>query len=137
MKVFLTGAAGSVGRHVLRRLLRDGHAEMAAVRSAESSRQLQARGLPVPPLSIPAGAAWMSACVVEGAWQRLGQQTEPPLTREAVRLLGYAFTLDTRRSHRLPGYRPVVTVDQGLQLLRPRAGPGAALPGTSHRAEVN
>jgi nucleoside-diphosphate-sugar epimerase len=95
-------------------------------------RRIQASGLPVPHLSIPADAAWALAGLVEGAWRRLGLATEPPVTREAVRLLGFPFTLDNRRSHRQLGYRPVITADQGLRQLSSRAANGLLPSETVH-----
>jgi 2-alkyl-3-oxoalkanoate reductase len=100
-------------------------------------RRIEASGLTVPRLSIPAEAAWVLAGLAERAWRGLGLSTEPPLTREAVRLLGYAFTLNIGRSRRLLGYRPVITIDQGLRQLRSRAGAGSHTSATAHRAEVN
>lgn len=100
-------------------------------------RRIEASGLPVPRLSIPADAAWVLAGLAEQAWRRLGLATEPPLTREAVRLLGYPFTLDDRRSHRRLGYRPVITIDQGLRQLHTRARTGAHLVETAHRAQAH
>ncbi len=100
-------------------------------------KRIEACGLPVPRLSIPADAAWVLAGLAEGAWRRLGLATEPALTREAVRLLGYPFTLDSSRSRALLGYRPVITVDEGLRQLRLRARTGAHIPDAAHRAEVH
>lgn len=100
-------------------------------------KRIEASGLSVPRASIPADAAWALAGLVESAWRRLGLVTEPLLTREAVRLLGYPFTLDTGRSRRLLGFRPVITVDEGLQQLRSRAGACSQTSATTQRQEVN
>ena len=44
MKVFLTGATGFVGRHMLERLLAEGHAVRALVRDPQKAGAHLARG---------------------------------------------------------------------------------------------
>ena len=44
MKVFVTGATGFIGGHVVPRLLRDGHELVCLVRRPEAGRALEARG---------------------------------------------------------------------------------------------
>jgi uncharacterized protein YbjT (DUF2867 family) len=45
MKVFLTGATGFVGGHMLHRLLAEGHSVSALVRNPEKANRLEARGV--------------------------------------------------------------------------------------------
>jgi nucleoside-diphosphate-sugar epimerase len=90
------------------------------------SRRIEASGLEVPTLSVPAAAAWSMAGVLEGTWRLLHLASEPPLTREAVRLMGYPFTVSIDRARQVLGYRPVLTIEQGLRQLRLRTAPGQA-----------
>ncbi|MCL6642901.1 MAG: NAD(P)H-binding protein, partial [Candidatus Bipolaricaulota bacterium] len=46
-EIFLTGATGFVGRHLLPALLRDGHHVRCLVRSAEKAQSLRALGCEV------------------------------------------------------------------------------------------
>lgn len=80
-------------------------------------RRIAAAGLPVPRLSVPAGAAWAMASALEGIWRTLRVRSAPPLTREMVRLMGFPFRIDIRRAREELGYRPVVSIDEGLRLL--------------------
>lgn len=81
------------------------------------TRRIEARGLPVPKMSMPRGLAWAIATLAEKLWSGLGLRGEPPLTRETLRLIAYPFSLKTDRAERELGYRPVTTIDQGLERL--------------------
>lgn len=81
------------------------------------TRRIEARGLPVPRMSMPRGPAWAIATVAETLWRGFGLGGEPPLTRETLRLIAYPFSLKTDRAKRELGYRPVITIDQGMERL--------------------
>lgn len=81
------------------------------------TRRIEARGLPVPRMSMPRGLAWAVAAIAETLWRGLGLGGEPPLTRETLRLIAYPFSLKSDRAFREIGYRPVTTIDQGLERL--------------------
>jgi nucleoside-diphosphate-sugar epimerase len=93
------------------------------------SRRIAAAGMAATRLSVPTAAGWALAGALELAWRTLRLDTEPPLVRETVRLMGYPFTLDIGRARQRLGYRPVVTIDEGLGQL------AAAKPGS--RAEAS
>jgi nucleoside-diphosphate-sugar epimerase len=80
-------------------------------------RRMAAAGLPMTHVSVPTAAAWATAGALEFAWHALRLQTEPPLVRETVRVLGYPFTVDIGRARQRLGYEPVVSIDQGLDRL--------------------
>lgn len=80
-------------------------------------RRMAAAGLPVTRVSVPTAAAWATAGALEFAWRALRLETEPPLVRETVRLMGYPFTVDISRARQRLGYAPVVGIDQGLDQL--------------------
>ncbi len=81
------------------------------------SRRIAARGLKVPLASVPTSAAWAVAGAFESAWRQLNLSSEPPLTRETVRLMGHRFTLNTQRAQVELGYRPIITLAAGLESL--------------------
>ena len=81
------------------------------------ARRIAAAGLRVPRVSIPSGAAWALAGVVDALWRVLHLRAEPPLTREVVRLMGFPFTLDITRARQALGYRPVVSIEDGMRRL--------------------
>lgn len=85
------------------------------------TRRIEARGLPAPRMSMPRGLAWAIAGFAESLWRGLGLGGEPPMTRELVRLVAYPFSLKSDRALREIGYRPVITVEQGLERLAARA----------------
>ncbi len=87
-------------------------------------RRLAAAGLPVTRASVPTAAAWAMAGTLEFAWRALRLETEPPMVRETVRLMGYPFTVNLGRARERLGYVPVVRIDHGLDQLvatKPRA----------------
>jgi nucleoside-diphosphate-sugar epimerase len=80
-------------------------------------RRVAAAGLPVTQASVPTAAAWAMAGALEFAWRALRLETEPPLVRETVRLMGYPFTVDISRARRRLGYAPIISIEQGLDQL--------------------
>ena len=93
-------------------------------------RRIAAARLPMPRMSVPTSAAWVVAGMLEALWRALRWQSEPPLTREVVRLMGFPFSVDTRRAREDLGYRPVVSVDEGLRQLGVHGEPGVPTPGS-------
>lgn len=96
-------------------------------------RRMAAAGLPVTQASVPTAAAWATACALEFAWRALRLEAEPPFVRETVRLMGYPFTVDISRARQRLGYVPVVSIDQGLDLLA-AAKPETRVVGLAGRA---
>ena len=91
--------------------------EPVALRSFLIHR-IAARGLVAPRLSVPTMVAWHAAGGLHWLWRSLHMASPPPLTREAVRLLGCPFTLRIDRARQALAYRPVLSVEEGLQRLR-------------------
>jgi nucleoside-diphosphate-sugar epimerase len=56
--------------------------------------------------------------LVEGVWRTLGLSGAPPLTRHAVDLMCCDCILDITKIEEELGYRPVVSVIEGLRRLR-------------------
>jgi len=60
------------------------------------------------------------AAISETAWRILPLEGEPPLTRTAMNLFFREVTVSDAKARRELGYRPVVSVDEGLrELLEP------------------
>lgn len=81
------------------------------------TRLLKTQGLKAPRKSLARPLARGLAAVGEGLWRRLGRDGEPPLTREAVWLSANETTVDISKARSELGYRPVVTMDEGMEQL--------------------
>lgn len=74
-------------------------------------------GVVLPDRSVPGAVARVAAALVEAAWRMLGRTQTPPLTRFAAAMMSRTITVRTDKAQRELGYRPVVTVEQGLEAL--------------------
>ncbi|OWY70992.1 3-beta hydroxysteroid dehydrogenase [cyanobacterium TDX16] len=78
---------------------------------------LAAAGKPPVEKTIPIWAAMSAAAVMEGAFGVLGLRREPRLTRFVVHELTTAHWFDISAAGRDFGYRPEVSIDEGLRRL--------------------
>ncbi len=67
--------------------------------------------------SLPGPVARLAANIVEPVWQRLRPASPPPFTRLAAYLLSSESTVSIDKAKRELGYRPLVTIDEGLARL--------------------
>ncbi len=74
----------------------------------------EAAGLVVTPRSVPLGIAAPAGALIERVWARTGRSDDPPITRFLAEQLGTAHWFDPRPAERDLGYRPCVTIDEGL-----------------------
>jgi nucleoside-diphosphate-sugar epimerase len=74
----------------------------------------EAAGVP-PPRSIPRAAAVVAACALEPGYRLLGKRERPPITREALNLVGSHLRVPTARARRELGYRPRVSYSEGMK----------------------
>lgn len=81
-------------------------------------RMLACGGLPPVKQSISAGAAYAAGGLLEGLYAALGRRDEPPMTRFVARQLSTAHWYDISAAKRDLGYRPEVSVEEGLRRLR-------------------
>lgn len=81
-------------------------------------RLLAAMGIEVRIRAVPLPIARAAGAVCEFAWRALRLSSEPPVTRFSVEQLATAHWFDTRAAERDFGYRPTITIEQGLQRLR-------------------
>jgi nucleoside-diphosphate-sugar epimerase len=82
------------------------------------TRLLSAVGMEVRIRAVPVGLAKVAGATCEFAWSALRLGSEPPVTRVAVEQLATAHWFDTRAAERDFGYRPKITITEGLERLR-------------------
>ena len=79
---------------------------------------LAAMGIEVTIRAVPVGLARTAGALCETAWRTLGLKSEPPVTRFSVEQLATAHWFDTRAAEQDFGYKPEISIDQGLDLLK-------------------
>lgn len=79
---------------------------------------LAALGVEVKIRAVPAGVARAAGALCERAWKSFGLKGEPPLTRFSVEQLATAHWYDTSAAERDFGYRPTVSIAEGLAILK-------------------
>lgn len=90
------------------------------------TRLLATQGIEPPDRVMPAAAARAAAAVLETLWRGLRLRGAPPLNRTAVWLCSLESTLDISKAEAELGYRPIVSVEDGMRNLRPPAPVPAA-----------
>ncbi len=80
-------------------------------------RLLKAAGLGPVKTSVPKGAALAAAGACEKLWRFLGKESEPPLTRFLVKQLTTAHWFDISAAKRDLGWRPRVSIEDGMERL--------------------
>ena len=86
------------------------------------SRLVQTQGVEAGRRSLPLWVADATAAASEAAWRLFGLKGEPPLTRTAVNLMFREVTVSDRKAREELGYRPVVSIEEGLEGLQRAAG---------------
>jgi nucleoside-diphosphate-sugar epimerase len=81
-------------------------------------RLLAAMGIRVTIRAVPVGIARTAGSLCETAWRTLGLKSEPPVTRFSVEQLSTAHWFDTRAAEQDFGYKPGISIDEGLDLLK-------------------
>jgi nucleoside-diphosphate-sugar epimerase len=81
-------------------------------------RLLAAIGIQVRIRAVPVRAAMMAGALCEFTWRVLKLKSEPPVTRFSVEQLATEHWFDTRAARRDFGYRPTITIAEGLERLR-------------------
>jgi nucleoside-diphosphate-sugar epimerase len=72
------------------------------------------KGMALPTRSVSFSFAWMIAPVIETVWKVFGIKSDPPLSRQMVRMIGKPFTLNIDRARKDFGYSPIVNFEQGV-----------------------
>ncbi|MDY6905738.1 MAG: NAD-dependent epimerase/dehydratase family protein [Thermodesulfobacteriota bacterium] len=78
---------------------------------------LAAAGLPPITRTLPAGLVWFAGALMEGGYTALGIKKEPPMTRFVAKELATAHWFDISAAKRDLGYRPAITIEEGLNKL--------------------
>lgn len=76
------------------------------------------QGVELPSRSIPSWLARPLAAAVEGTWRLFRIRRPPLMTRFAIAMMSCSVTVCTDRARSELGYRPVISVDEGLAALR-------------------
>ncbi len=78
----------------------------------------------VPPITwrVPAALAYVAGAFLEGAYWTFGLQGEPKITRFVARQLSTAHWFDITAAKRDLGYRPAVSIDEGMRRLAEALG---------------
>lgn len=79
------------------------------------------RGVTAPNKSMPGAIARGLSVIVEGVWALLRLRKEPPLTRFAAAIMSSECTIRIDRAKDDLGYRPRLSIAQGLEDLRAAA----------------
>lgn len=74
-------------------------------------------GVDLPGRSLPGWLGRGLAAGVEGAWNLLGREGKPPMTRFAITMMSASVTVRDERARAELGYRPVVAFDEGVRAL--------------------
>lgn len=72
----------------------------------------------IPRLSIPRSIAWPLARFTESGWNYLPLRGEPPLVREAVRTMGYPFTVSIKKAQKILIYKAPFQIKQGMDAIQ-------------------
>lgn len=82
------------------------------------SERLRVGGFIVPTLSVPKLVAWPLARFAENGWSALPLKGEPPLVREAVRTMGYPFTVSNSKAKSAFSYRAFYSIEEGMEEIK-------------------
>lgn len=80
-------------------------------------QRLEAGGYRVPTFSLPRMLAWRLGAFTENGWKYLPMPGKPPIVREMVRLMGFAFTVSIERANRELGYTAPHSIAAGMQAI--------------------
>ncbi len=81
------------------------------------TRLVATRGVDVPDRSVPGFVLRGAAFALEKIWRALRLRSAPPVTRFAIAIMSRDCTIIIDKAKRELGYRPVISVDEGLEAL--------------------
>ena len=76
------------------------------------------QGVTIPEKNVSLAMAKRVAYVMEFVWKIFGLKGHPPLYKGLVNVLGVEFTTIDNKAKKELGYKPFVTIEQGLDLMR-------------------
>ena len=80
---------------------------------------LERAGLPPVTQQISATMAWHVGYILETAWKLLRRRGDPPMTRFVAAQLSGSHSYSIAAAQRDFGYRPLVTIEEGLRRMQP------------------
>lgn len=78
----------------------------------------ETQGVALPDRSTPSAIARPLSALIEGAWRLVGAKRAPPMTRFAIAMMSSSITIDDRRARQELGYRPEISVEEGLAAMK-------------------
>ncbi|MEZ5919780.1 MAG: NAD-dependent epimerase/dehydratase family protein [Parvularculaceae bacterium] len=78
---------------------------------------LATAGVDLPEKTVPGGVIRMFANLTEPLWRLAGAKSPPPITRFTAHIMSRDCTIDDSKARAELGYRPVISVDEGLRRL--------------------
>jgi nucleoside-diphosphate-sugar epimerase len=99
-------------------------------------RLLAAVGIRVRIQPVPVAAAMVAGAICEFTWRALRLPSEPPVTRFAVEQLATSHWFDTHAAERDFGYRPTISIAEGLERLSRETASAAKRPPTGRSQDV-
>jgi nucleoside-diphosphate-sugar epimerase len=81
------------------------------------ARILRAAGLPMPTLDLPKEVARSGGWLIDQVWNRVGVDSEPPITGFLVEQLTTAHWFDQRETREALGWEPHIPLEQGFDRL--------------------
>jgi nucleoside-diphosphate-sugar epimerase len=73
------------------------------------------QGVVLPDKAVSLRTAKFIAAMMEFVWRTFRLKGQPPLFKAMVNILGMEFTIDDKRARQDLGYKPIVTVQQGME----------------------
>jgi nucleoside-diphosphate-sugar epimerase len=80
-----------------------------------TQRMIEAIGLPKPTRSIPYGAAFAVAAIVEKLHELPLIKKPPSMSRYGVAIMGLNLTFSCEKAKRMLGYRPTISIEEGMR----------------------
>jgi len=84
------------------------------------TRMTETQGVTPPGRGIPVRLAYALGAVCEFLWTKLPLRGAPPLSRYVVNEAGMPNHVDDRAARQVLGYRPITTIDEGMNRLAKR-----------------
>ncbi len=82
------------------------------------TKYVATQGVTLPDKAVSLGMAKFMASVMEFTWRTFKLKGQPPLYKALVNTLGLEFILNDGRARKELGYKPIVTIEEGLKQMR-------------------
>lgn len=82
------------------------------------ARYVATQGVALPEKAISLRMAKILASLMEFIWNNFRLKGQPPLYKALINTLGLTFTLNDTRARNELGYRPIITLQHGMELMK-------------------